>query len=189
MGERKMGWVLGHHMFFLMVAGLCLMACSTSPPLGVHPVKPFAVDRYLGTWYEIARLDHRFEEGLTDIQATYSLETDGSVKVLNRGLQISNGQWREAIGKALFTGKRDEGSLKVSFFGPFYGGYHVAALDPDYRWSLVVGPDRDYFWILSREPHISPGLRDQLIQRAQTLGIVTDRLIWTPQKEKDDKRP
>ena len=160
-----------------------------TPPLGVHPVKPFAVDRYLGTWYEIARLDHRFEEGLTDIQATYSLEADGSVKVLNRGLQTSNGKWREAIGKALFTGKRDEGSLKVSFFGPFYGGYHVAALDPEYRWSLVVGPDRDYFWILSREPHISAGLRDQLILRARTLGIATDRLIWTPQNGKATQNP
>lgn len=187
--ERKVGRGLGHNLFFSILAGFLLPACSMTPPLGVHPVKPFAVDRYLGTWYEIARLDHRFEEGLTDIQATYSLEADGSVKVLNRGLQTSNGKWREAIGKALFTGKRDEGSLKVSFFGPFYGGYHVAALDPEYRWSLVVGPDRDYFWILSREPHISAGLRDQLILRARTLGIATDRLIWTPQNGKATQNP
>jgi apolipoprotein D and lipocalin family protein len=187
--ERLVGWFLDRKTALAFVAGFLMTACSTAPPLGVHPVAPFAVDRYLGTWYEIARLDHRFEEGLTDIQATYSLESDGSVKVLNRGKQVSNGQWREAVGKALFTGKRDEGSLKVSFFGPFYGGYHVAALDPDYRWSLVVGPDRDYFWILSRDPHLSPALRDQLIHRAQTLGIATDRLIWTPQQGKDSKNP
>ncbi len=187
--ERKVNGTLGLKVLFSVVLGCLVVACSTAPPLGVHPVKPFAVDRYLGTWFEIARLDHRFEEGLTDIQATYSLEADGSVRVLNRGLQISNGQWREAVGKALFTGKPDEGSLKVSFFGPFYGGYHVAALDTDYRWSLVVGPDRDYFWILSREPHISAELRNQLTLRAQTLGIATDRLIWTSQQGKDSKNP
>lgn len=187
--DEVVGWVFGRKLVLSILAGVLMAACSTAPPLGVHPVTPFAVDRYLGTWYEIGRLNHRFEEGLTDIQATYSLESDGSVKVLNRGLQVSNGQWREAVGKALFTGKRDEGSLKVSFFGPFYGGYHVAALDPNYRWSLVVGPDHDYFWILSREPHISPELRNQLILRAQTLGIATDRLIWTPQQGKDTKKP
>lgn len=187
--ERLVGGLFSWKtVLFISAAGL-MTACSTTPPLGVHPVKPFAINSYLGTWFEIARLDHRFEEGLTDIQATYSLETDGSVKVLNRGKQVSNGQWREAVGKALFTGGRDEGSLKVSFFGPFYGGYHVAALDPDYRWSLVVGPDRDYFWILSRDPKISPALRDQLIRRAQSLGIATDRLIWTPQQGKDSKNP
>ena len=182
-------WNCGRSVVLSVVAMLLVSACSTAPPLGIHPVTPFAVDRYLGTWFEIARLDHRFEEGLTDIQATYTLEADGSVKVLNRGLQIANGQWREAVGKALFIGQRDEGSLKVSFFGPFYGGYHVAALDPEYRWSLVVGPDRDYFWILSREPHLTPQLRDQLVRRAQTLGISTDRLIWTPQQGKDTKAP
>jgi apolipoprotein D and lipocalin family protein len=187
--ECLLGGILDRKTVLLIVVGVLMTACSSAPPLGIHPVTPFAVDRYLGTWYEIARLDHRFEEGLTDIQATYSLEPDGSVKVLNRGLQVSNGQWREAVGKALFTGKRDEGSLKVSFFGPFYGGYHVAALDSDYRWSLVVGPDRDYFWILCREPHLSPQLRDVLIHRAQTLGIATDRLIWTPQHSKDSKNP
>lgn len=187
--QQKQGWIRGLKGLLIMIAGLLLLACSTSPPLGIHPVSPFSVDHYLGTWYEIARLDHRFEEGLTDIQARYSLEADGSVKVLNRGIQISNGQWREAIGKALFTGARNEGSLKVSFFGPFYGGYHVAALDPEYRWSLVVGPDRDYFWILSRTPQISAGLRDQLILRAKTLGIPTERLIWTPQKVMDTKNP
>lgn len=172
-----------------MLVSLLLDACSTAPPIGIHPVTPFSVNRYLGTWYEIARLDHRFEAGLTDIEASYTLETDGSVKVRNRGLQSANGQWREAIGKALFTGKRDEGSLKVSFFGPFYGGYHIAALDPDYRWSLVVGPDRDYFWILSRDPHISPELRNQLVLRAKILGIMTDRLIWTPHQRQDSKSP
>lgn len=175
-GKGCGSWFLGWILFFL--AG-----CSSAPPVGIHPVTPFALDRYLGTWYEIARLDHRFERGLTDIQAQYSLSADGSVRVLNRGKQISDGQWHEAIGRAVFTGSPQEGSLKVSFFGPFYGGYHVAALDPDYRWSLVVGPDRDYFWVLSREPRLSPTLRDNLIARARALGIATDQLIWTPQQE------
>ncbi len=177
-------WSRYHGVLMGLVIALAITSCSTAPPVGIHPVKPFDLNRYLGTWYEIARLDHRFERGLTDIQAVYSLRDDGSVKVLNRGRQTENGEWREAEGRALFTGSANEASLKVSFFGPFYGGYHVAALDPQYQWALIVGPDRDYFWILSRSPHISDALRHSLIDRAKAFGIQTDALIWTPQNAK-----
>ncbi len=111
--------------------------------------------------------------------ATYSLNGDGSLTVLNRGFDTQEKTWKDATGHALFTGDPGRGSLKVSFFGPFYGGYHIAALDQqDYRWSLVVGPDRDYFWILARTPAIGEELKSHLVAQADLLGIATDKLIW-----------
>ena len=170
---------------FLMFALPVLTGCSTQPPQGVVVVTPFDVQRYEGKWYEIARLDHRFERGLTDISATYTRQPDGSVQVINRGYDGEDREWEQAVGKAFFTGDSQRGSLKVSFFGPFYGGYHVVALDKDYRWSLVMGPDRDYFWILARDKQLSMDLRQQLLDRARQLGIAGDKLIWTPQQRTD----
>jgi len=141
-------------------------------------VKPFDVQRYQGTWYEMARLDHSFERNMTDVSARYTVQADGSVQVVNRGFNSVKNEWKEAVGKALFTGDTDRGSLKVSFFGPFYGGYHVVALDPDYRWSLVVGPDRDYLWILARDKQLDPDVKAQLLAQAQAFGLATDKLIW-----------
>ena len=158
---------------------LSLAACSTMPPEGVQPVTSFDIHRYLGQWYEIARLDHSFERGMSDVNATYALQDDGSVKVVNRGYDTRRQAWKEAIGRALFIGDKNTGSLKVSFFGPFYGGYHVIALDQqNYRWSLVAGPDRDYLWILARDTTLAADVRQQLIAQAQALGFATDKLIW-----------
>ena len=153
-----------------------LLAGCTGLPESVQPVRPFDAQRYLGTWYEIARLDHSFEHGLEQVSATYSLRDDGGVKVLNRGKQ-SDGSWREAEGKAYFVGKPDEARLKVSFFGPFYGGYHVVELDPDYRWAIVAGPSRDYLWLLTRTQHAPTELVDRMIESAARLGFPTERLI------------
>jgi len=155
-----------------------LSACSTAPPEGLQAVTPFDAQRYQGTWYEIARLDHSFERNMMDVSARYTVQTDGSVQVINRGFNTVKNEWKEAVGKALFTGDTDRGSLKVSFFGPFYGGYHVVALDPNYRWSMVVGPDRDYLWILARDKQIDPALKAQLLSQAQTFGLPTEKLIW-----------
>jgi len=166
----------------LLLSTLVLFAlggCSTAPPPGTTPVTPFDVARYAGTWYEIARLDHVFERGLTDVSASYVLEPDGSVRVVNRGYDPEAAQWREAVGRARFTGDRNTGSLEVSFFGPFYGGYHVVALDQQgYRWALVAGADRDYLWILSRDRQLPPGVREELLRTASALGFDTARLIW-----------
>lgn len=165
----------------LIISLLCvvtLVACSTSPPEGLAPVTPFDLNRYLGQWYEIARLDHSFERGMSDVNATYQLQADGSIKVINRGYNTENQTWKEAIGRALFVGDSRIASLKVSFFGPFYGGYHVIALDPNYRWSLVTGPDRDYLWILARDQTLPDEIQKQLISKAKALGFATDKLIW-----------
>lgn len=158
---------------------LVLLSSCTGAPDGVSVVRGFELDRYLGTWYEIARLDHRFERGLSAITANYSLRDDGGVHVVNRGLNEESGEWDEAIGKAYFIGASDVGQLKVSFFGPFYGGYNIVELDKsDYQYSLVVGPDRDYLWILSRTPQMDPDILRSLVDKARELGFATDELIF-----------
>lgn len=166
-----------------------LAGCSTSPPQGVEVVKQYDLQRYLGTWYEIARLDHSFEKGMTHTSANYVLNPDGSIQVLNRGYDTKKKEWRETIGKALPLINANIPSLKVSFFGPFYGGYHVFALDENYRWALIVGSDLDYFWILARDKNISPELKAELVTRAKNIGIATDQLIWVDQSDsqKDPK--
>lgn len=175
----------------LWMAGVVVMAgcANTSPPPGVEAVTPFDLQRYQGRWYELARLDHSFERGMTDVSATYTPQADGSVRVVNRGFAAASGQWREAIGRALFTGAPTTGSLKVSFFGPFYGGYHVAALDPDYRWALVLGPDTSYCWILARDKQLDAAQRDAIVARAQALGVDTHALIWVTHKRQDPAQP
>lgn len=167
-----------------LTALLGMAACSTTPPTGMTPVSPFEIARYTGKWYEIARLDHSFERGLSDVSATYRQQPDGSVEVINRG--HDGAKWRQAVGRALFTGPADRASLKVSFFGPFYGGYHVVALDQrDYRWAMVVGPDRDYLWILARDKQLPAGVREQLLSQAGELGIDVSRLLWVSQTRDD----
>lgn len=165
---------------------LTLAACSTAPPEGLRPVTSFDINRYLGRWYEIARLDHSFERDMSDVSATYQLQDDGSVKVINRGYDTQRQAWKEAIGRALFIGDSSTASLKVSFFGPFYGGYHVIALDQEhYRWSLVAGPDRDYLWILARDKALSAAVSEELLRQARALGFATNKLIWVEQQRAD----
>ncbi len=166
---------------------LIMSGCSTAPPTGLTSVTPFEVNRYLGKWYEIARLDHSFERGLTDVSATYTLKSDGSLEVINRGFNTKKNEWKSATGRALFTGSQNQGSLKVSFFGPFYGGYHVLALDQaGYQWALVSGPDRDYLWILARTKVLAPAIKDQLVAEAMKMGFATDKLIWVEHSRTDN---
>jgi apolipoprotein D and lipocalin family protein len=166
---------------------MMLTGCSTAPPAGLSSVTPFEVNRYLGKWYEIARLDHSFERGLTDVSATYALKSDGSLEVINRGFNTKKNDWKSATGRALFTGSPQQGSLKVSFFGPFYGGYHVLALDQaGYQWALVSGPDREYLWILARTKVLAPAIRDQLVAEAKKMGFATDKLIWVEHTRTDN---
>ena len=156
-----------------------LLAGCTGLPDGVTPVDHFQLERYLGTWYEIARLDHSFERGLSQVSAEYSLNTDGSVKVINRGYSAGNNKWKQAEGKAYFVKRPDQGFLKVSFFGPFYGSYVILELDKnDYAHALVCGPDRSYLWILARSPKISNEVKNALVAKASDLGFKTENLIW-----------
>jgi len=156
-----------------------LLAGCMGYPKTVTPVQPFELDRYLGKWYEIARLDHSFERGLQQVTAEYSVRDDGGVRVINRGFSTADGEWREAEGKAYFVRGPDEGYLKVSFFGPFYGSYAIFELDrKDYQYAFVSGPDESYLWLLSRSPTVSAGLRARFVEQAQALGFDTERLIF-----------
>jgi apolipoprotein D and lipocalin family protein len=161
-----------------IVLVLFLMGCVGIPE-NVKPVDNFKLEKYLGKWYEIARLDHSFERGLTRISADYSLRDDGGVRVLNRGYSVKDNSWKEAEGKAYFVKGPDQGYLKVSFFGPFFGSYIVFELDHEnYQYSVVCGPDKSYLWILARGPKIKEDIRDILIAKAAALGFDTSKLIF-----------
>lgn len=162
----------------LIVFVLFIVGCVGIPE-NVKPVDNFQLERYLGKWYEIARLDHSFERGLTRISAVYSLRDDGGVRVLNSGYSEKEKAWKTAEGKAYFVQGADKGFLKVSFFGPFYGSYIVFELDhANYQYALVCGPDKSYFWILARTPEINSELKDRLIAKATALGFDTSKLIF-----------
>lgn len=164
----------------LIAAALLLaLAGCVAIPANVKPVDNFQLQKYLGKWYEIARLDHSFERGLTKVTAEYSLRDDGGVKVLNRGYSAQDNKWKEAVGKAYFVKGSDQGFLKVSFFWPFYGSYVVFDLDAtNYRHALVCGPDTSYFWVLSREPVMDEATRNALLTKAAALGFATNALIY-----------
>lgn len=163
----------------LSIVALLLLTSCTGIPENVRPVEGFTLERYLGKWYEIARLDHSFERGLTRVTAEYSMRDDGTVRVLNRGYSARDPLWKEAEGTASFVGAADRGHLKVSFFGPFYGSYIVFGLDDaNYRHALVSGPDKSYLWILAREPVLDRAVRDGLVAKASAAGFDTSRLIF-----------
>jgi len=165
----------------ILLTFLFLTAC-TGIPDGIKPIDHFDVNRYVGKWYEIARLDNRFERGLEEITAKYSLRGDGGVNVVNSGVNIESGKREFAEGKAYFIDKPDVGSLKVSFFGPFYGGYHIIDLDQaNYGYALIAGSDRDYLWILARTPKLDELVLKNLTAKANALGFKTDRLIFPKQ--------
>ena len=169
--------------YFGLALGLltALVGC-TSIPKGLKPVSNFDVERYLGTWYEIARLDHSFEKNLTHVSADYTQNEDGTISVTNRGYNQKKGEWKDIRGKAKFIGKDSIGSLKVSFFGPFYGGYHVIALEKEsYQYAMVAGPSRSYLWILSRNKTLDDNIYLDLVSRAENWGFDTSQLIKVKQ--------
>jgi len=167
----------------LLGAVATLLSGCLGMPESVKPVQGFELDRYLGKWYEVARLDHSFERGMDQVTAEYSLRDDGGVRVLNRGYSVEKNKWSEAEGKAYFVGKSDEGYLKVSFFGPFYGSYVVFDMDQEnYQYAFISGPDTSYLWFLSRTPTVDPKLLARFVEQARSLGFDTDQLIYVNQK-------
>jgi apolipoprotein D and lipocalin family protein len=175
-----------HKMTLLVV--LIVVGCL-GVPSDIEPVQGFELDRYLGRWYEIARLDHSFERGLTHVTADYILRDDGRVRVLNRGYRPEKNRWETEEGVAVFVGPPEEGRLKVSFFGPFYGAYNIIALDRGaYGYAMVCGPNRGYLWILARQPYLTPEVLTDLTDRARILGFAVEELIMVDHEPLDQPR-
>ena len=153
-------------------------------PETVTPVENFELNRYLGKWYEIARLDHSFERGLERITAEYSIRDDGGVSVINRGYSIEDDEWKVAEGKAYFVDDLNIGYLKVSFFGPFYGSYVVFKIDQEgYEYAFVSGPDTSYLWLLSRTPNLQQEIIEKFKRISKELGFDTSQLIFVNHDE------
>lgn len=151
-----------------------IFACRSVVTVDNSTVKTLDISRYLGKWYEVARYDHRFERGMEQCTATYTLREDGKIAVTNKG--IKNGKWKTSDGKAKLTD--EPGVLRVSFFGPFYSDYRVMMLDPEYSYALVGGSSSKYLWILSRTPQLDTDVRDKIIREAKRRGYNTEQLIW-----------
>lgn len=165
--------------FAILASSLLLLFSSlTFKEKNTVAVKPFDAAKYLGTWYEIARMDYSWEQNLDNVTATYSLREDGMIKVDNKGYNVKKEKWEESVGKAKPDGDPKEGKLKVSFFGPFYSEYNIVAIDADYQYALVAGESTKYLWILSRKKTIPEDVKETYLKKAQSLGYDTNKLIW-----------
>lgn len=165
---------------FAVILGLS--SCDTIPE-NAKAVSPFVKEKYLGKWYEIARLDYKHEKNLNNTTAEYSIKDDGTIKVFNSGYNVKTKKWEEATGRAKFIADENVAMLKVSFFGPFYSGYNVVAIDPDYKYALVAGENLDYLWILSRERTIPAAIKEDYLNKAQMIGYNTSNLVWVKHNE------
>lgn len=161
----------------VLLASFLLTAC-VSIPKNATAVSDFEVDKYLGTWFEIARKDFKFEKNLNNVTANYSLREDGKIKVLNKGFDTVKQEWTEAEGKAKFRSEKNVAELAVSFFGPFYSGYNVIAIDRDYKYALVAGKSLDYLWLLSREKTMPDGIKASFLEKAKSVGYDVSDLVW-----------
>lgn len=166
------------------VSMVLLNSCSSTIPDGASAVKPFDIQRYTGKWYEIARLDFKYEKGLNNTTADYSQNDDGTIRVVNRGYDVKKDKWKVATGKAKFVGAQNEARLKVSFFGPFYSGYNVIALDPEYQYALIAGESLKYLWLLSRDTVMPEKVKREYLTQAKALGYKTDELVWVKHDQK-----
>ncbi|MDA7744237.1 lipocalin family protein [Porticoccaceae bacterium] len=162
----------------LWIVGCCLLSGCLTVPDGIEPVDNFELNRYLGKWYEIARLDHSFERGLEAVSAEYSLRDDGGIRVINSGRNTDTQANQEAEGRAYFVEQPNLGYLKVSFFGPFFGSYVIFELDENYQYAFIAGNTTNYLWLLARTPEVSQELVNQFISRATQLGFDTTQLIF-----------
>ena len=165
---------------FSMIASTSLAGNAAGSRKDELPVVP-AVDlsRYVGQWYEIARLPNRFQKKCAgSVTANYTLRADGNIQVVNRCRKAS-GEFTNAKGKAKVVDKKTNAKLKVTFFWPFYGKYWILDLGPNYEYAVVGEPGRNYLWILSRTPQIDEALYQQLLAKMQARGFDTTRMIRT----------
>lgn len=167
--------------FLLFAFGFAGTVRSAESTESIPPVSEFDLQRYLGTWYEIARLPHRFEKGLTRVTATYSLNPNGSIRVVNRGFKAAKNKWSQAEAKAWVPDPAVPARLKVRFFWPFSAEYKVIRLDPEYQWAVVTGSKNNYLWFLCREPVMDEALYESLVQYVRDNGFDVSKLIRVEQ--------
>ncbi|NOU00193.1 MAG: lipocalin [Gallionella sp.] len=159
-----------------------LWGCATTVLEGLEPVTGFNVERFMGKWYEIERIENMYETGLGNVSAEYFLSPDGNIRVIHRGFHPRRNSWSIATGQISFVGSRDVGSFKITFGSPVPLPYNVLEIDPQYRYAMVSGIDRDSLWILSREPQLDRSILDSLVAKAKTLGFSTKNLMYVEQK-------
>lgn len=165
----------------LTVTSIFLVACIGVPD-DIEPIDNLNLDQYLGTWYEIARLENKFEKGLSNVTAEYSLNSNGSIKVINRGYNDAQGDWQDITGKACFVDQANIAHLKVSFFGPFYSSYIVFELGEEYEYAFITGVDKNFLWLLSRTPDVKQSLIDQFLETAEKKNFNLGEIIMVNQE-------
>ena len=152
-----------------------------APPPALKTVSSVDLNRYAGTWYEIARYPARFQKKcVRDVRATYTVRSDGKVGVINQCVQ-ADGKIKTAKGKAKIVDRTTNAKLKVTFFWPFYGDYWIVDLDPEYQYAVVGEPKRKYLWILSRSPEMDPAVYGAILERLKTIGYDPSKLMKTSQ--------
>jgi apolipoprotein D and lipocalin family protein len=165
---------------FIALVSVFFIACSTKYP-DLNTVDYVNIEKYKGTWYEIARFEHFFEKGCKNVTATYTLKDNGNLKVINRCTDIENNEKKEASGVA-YAVDITNSKLKVSFFRPFYGDYYILDLADDYSYALVGNPNRELLWILSRTKTISNKTKNKILEKLPALGFDANKFIWTIQE-------
>jgi apolipoprotein D and lipocalin family protein len=155
---------------------LMTISCNRNKLIS-KPVQNFDINKYLGTWYEIARTDNKFEKGCTNVSAEYTMRSDGGINVINR-CNVGD-KSKKASGRGYFRNAKNIGSLKVAFFWPFYGNYNVIYIDKDYQYALVDGGSLDYLWILSKTKTIPQEQKSQMLNIAKENGFNVDNLIYS----------
>ncbi|MFC4892960.1 lipocalin family protein [Pseudofrancisella aestuarii] len=166
--------------FFMLLITVLLVGCVHKPD-NIQPVENFNPQNYLGRWYEIARFDNSFEKGLIKVYAEYGLNSDGTIEVVNSGVNPITEQRTYAKGVAKFVEKDNVGYLKVSFFKPFYGAYVIFDLEDDYKYAYIAGNNYNYLWLLSRTPTVPDSVKEDFVKKAKGLGFETDKLVWVKQ--------
>ena len=174
---KKEKWLIGLAAV-LGVAAIVYKLLSKDIPDNAAAVEPFDMNRYLGKWYEIARLPNRIEKDINHLTEEYSSNNNGTFKVITKGYNTQKGEWKELSGTIKFADRKGVGMLKVSYFGPFYASYNVLSIDPHYKYALVSGSGLDYLWILSRETTIPDDVKKQFLAESRAIGFDVEKLEW-----------
>ncbi|AXH12106.1 lipocalin family protein [Halarcobacter bivalviorum] len=168
------------NIFLSIVVLFLFTACSYKDP-NIKSVQKVDLDRYLGSWHEIARYEHRFEKDCKNVTATYSIKENKKIKVINSCTKITTNNKTEAIGEA-YAVDNTNSKLKVSFFWPFYGDYWIIMLDEDYSYAVISEPSKKYLWILSRDKRLTENIKEKILKRLKSLDYDLSKLIWTIQE-------